>query len=73
MENQNQALLEPTERVIDLRCMGQSILNRHFLCRISQILAEKLRAGDLSPAAIDEVKEFALLQKVSYNQGYNMK
>ena len=32
--------------------------------RISQILAEKVREGNLSPAAIDQVKEFALLQKV---------
>ena len=32
--------------------------------RISQILAERVREGNLSPAAIDQVKEFALLQKV---------
>ena len=33
--------------------------------RISQILAERVREGNLSPSAIDQVKEFALLQKVS--------
>ena len=32
--------------------------------RISQILGSKVREGNLSPAAIDQVKEFALLQKV---------
>ncbi len=32
--------------------------------RVSQILAERLRAGNLSAHVVDEVNEFALLQKV---------